>query len=68
VLHVPRQGHGARRQHRRNSQKTYAIAEEAKNAASPGRAGVRPTGGGIWAAPTIGARRRVLYLSTGNGY
>ncbi len=27
-----------------------------------------PAGGGIWAAPTIDARRRVLYVSTGNGY
>jgi polyvinyl alcohol dehydrogenase (cytochrome) len=27
-----------------------------------------PAGGGIWAAPTIDARRRVIYVATGNNY
>jgi len=27
-----------------------------------------PAGGGIWSAPTIDARRRVIYVATGNGY
>jgi polyvinyl alcohol dehydrogenase (cytochrome) len=27
-----------------------------------------PAGGGIWAAPTIDAKRRVIYVATGNGY
>jgi polyvinyl alcohol dehydrogenase (cytochrome) len=50
--------------------KTYTIAEEAKKRGVT-KEGVQawgPAGGGIWAAPTIDARRRVLYVSTGNGY
>ena len=27
-----------------------------------------PAGGGIWSAPTVDARRGLLYVSTGNGY
>ena len=27
-----------------------------------------PAGGGVWAAPTIDARRRAIYIATGNGY
>jgi len=50
--------------------KTYTIAEEPKKRGLT-KEGVQawgPSGGGIWAAPTIDARRRVLYISTGNGY
>ena len=50
--------------------KTYTIAEEAKKRGVT-KEGVQawgPAGGGIWSAPTIDARRRVLYVSTGNGY
>jgi polyvinyl alcohol dehydrogenase (cytochrome) len=50
--------------------KTYTIAEEPKKRGVT-KEGVQawgPAGGGIWAAPTIDARRRVLYISTGNGY
>jgi polyvinyl alcohol dehydrogenase (cytochrome) len=50
--------------------KTYTIAEEPKKRGVT-KEGVQtwgPSGGGIWAAPTIDARRRVLYISTGNGY
>ncbi len=27
-----------------------------------------PSGGGIWSAPTVDARRRLIYVATGNGY
>jgi polyvinyl alcohol dehydrogenase (cytochrome) len=50
--------------------KTYTIEEEPKKRGLT-KEGVQawgPSGGGIWAAPTIDARRRVLYISTGNGY
>jgi polyvinyl alcohol dehydrogenase (cytochrome) len=50
--------------------KTYTIAEEPKKRGLT-KEGVQtwgPSGGGIWAAPTIDARRRVLYIATGNGY
>jgi polyvinyl alcohol dehydrogenase (cytochrome) len=50
--------------------KTYTITEEPKKRGVT-KEGVQawgPAGGGIWSAPTIDARRRVLYVSTGNGY
>jgi polyvinyl alcohol dehydrogenase (cytochrome) len=50
--------------------KTYTIADEAKKRGVT-KDGVQtwgPSGGGIWSAPTIDVRRRVLYVSTGNGY
>ena len=50
--------------------KTYTITEEPKKRGVT-KEGVQawgPSGGGIWSAPTIDARRRVLYVSTGNGY
>ena len=50
--------------------KTYTIAEEPKKR-GVNKDGVQawgPAGAGIWSAPTIDARRRVLYISTGNGY
>lgn len=50
--------------------KTYTIADEPKKRGLT-KEGVQawgPSGGGIWSAPTIDARRRVLYISTGNGY
>jgi len=52
--------------------KTYTIAEEPKkeNAASRRKACRRGDlqAAAIWSAPTIDARRRVLYVSTGNGF
>jgi polyvinyl alcohol dehydrogenase (cytochrome) len=50
--------------------KTYTIAEEPKKrgVTKEGTQAWGPAGGGIWSAPTIDARRRVLYISTGNGY
>jgi polyvinyl alcohol dehydrogenase (cytochrome) len=50
--------------------KSYSIQEEPKPRAK-NKEGVQtwgPAGGGIWSAPTIDARRRVLYVATGNGY
>jgi len=50
--------------------KTYTISEEPQKRGVT-KEGVQvwgPAGGGIWSAPTIDARRRVLYVSTGNGY
>ena len=50
--------------------KTYTIAEEPKKRGVT-KEGVQawgPSGGGIWSAPTIDIRRRVLYVSTGNGF
>ena len=50
--------------------KSYTIAEPAtargKNAAGVVRWG--PSGGAIWAAPTIDVARRALYVTTGNNY
>ena len=50
--------------------KTYTIAEEAKKRGLTKEGGQAwgPSGAGIWSAPTIDARRRVLYVATGNGY
>jgi polyvinyl alcohol dehydrogenase (cytochrome) len=50
--------------------KSYSIQEEPKPRGK-NKDGVQtwgPAGGGIWSAPTIDARRRVLYVATGNGY
>jgi len=50
--------------------KTYTISEEPKKRGVT-KEGVQtwgPSGAGIWSAPTIDARRRVLYVATGNGY
>lgn len=50
--------------------KTYTITEEPKKRGVT-KEGVQawgPSGGGIWSAPTIDTRRRVLYVSTGNGF
>src|SRR4051794_23345414 len=50
--------------------KTYTIAEEPEKRGVT-KAGTQtwgPSGGGIWAAPTIDASRRALYIATGNGY
>lgn len=49
--------------------KTYTVAESMPR--PPGRDGTPaygPAGGGIWSAPTIDGKRRLVYVSTGNGY
>jgi polyvinyl alcohol dehydrogenase (cytochrome) len=50
--------------------KSWAIAEEPKPRGR-NKEGVQlwgPAGAGIWAAPTVDARRRAIYVATGNGY
>ena len=50
--------------------KSYSIAEEPKPRGR-NKEGVQtwgPSGGGIWGAPTVDARRRLIYVATGNGY
>jgi len=50
--------------------KSYTIVDEPKPRAK-NKEGVQtwgPAGGGIWSAPTIDARRRTIYVATGNGY
>jgi polyvinyl alcohol dehydrogenase (cytochrome) len=50
--------------------KSYVITEEPKPR-SKNKEGVQtwgPSGGGIWAAPTIDVKRNAIYVSTGNGY
>lgn len=49
--------------------KTYTVDEPKPRAKN--KDGVQmwgPAGGGIWAAPTVDARRGRLYVATGNGY
>jgi polyvinyl alcohol dehydrogenase (cytochrome) len=49
--------------------KTYTVPESKPN--GPNAIGVQtygPSGGGIWAAPTVDAQRRTVYVTTGNGY
>ena len=50
--------------------KSYSIPDEPKPRGS-NKDGVQlfgPAGAGIWGAPTIDARRGVLYIGTGNGF
>jgi polyvinyl alcohol dehydrogenase (cytochrome) len=50
--------------------KTYTIADEPKPRARNNE-GVQtwgPAGGGVWAAPTVDAKRKAIYVATGNGY
>jgi polyvinyl alcohol dehydrogenase (cytochrome) len=49
--------------------KTYTVGENkprGKNAAGVQSFG--PAGGGIWSSPTVDAKRKLLYVATGNGY
>ncbi|MBV8844628.1 MAG: PQQ-binding-like beta-propeller repeat protein, partial [Bryobacterales bacterium] len=50
--------------------KTFTIPEEPKQAGknSNGVARWAPAGGGVWNSPTIDAKRRVLYIGTGDAY
>jgi polyvinyl alcohol dehydrogenase (cytochrome) len=49
--------------------KTYTVGDrQLRGTNSAGRQQWGPAGGGIWSAPTIDARRGVVYVSTGNGY
>jgi polyvinyl alcohol dehydrogenase (cytochrome) len=50
--------------------KTYMIADEPKPAGknTNGVERFAPAGAGVWSSPTIDARRRVLYVGTGDAY
>jgi polyvinyl alcohol dehydrogenase (cytochrome) len=50
--------------------KSYTIAEEPKvRGQNPrGITAWGPSGGGIWAAPTVDVKRKAIYVATGNGY
>jgi polyvinyl alcohol dehydrogenase (cytochrome) len=49
--------------------KSYTVDEPKPRAKN--KEGVQtwgPSGGGIWAAPTVDAKRKAIYVATGNGY
>jgi polyvinyl alcohol dehydrogenase (cytochrome) len=49
--------------------KTYTVGENQPRGTN--KDGVRafgPAGGGVWSAPTVDVRRRLVYVGTGNGY
>ncbi len=50
--------------------KSYTIAEAPKPRGrnAQGIQTFGPAGGGIWSAPTVDAKRRLIYVATGNGY
>jgi polyvinyl alcohol dehydrogenase (cytochrome) len=50
--------------------KTYVIEEEPRprGATAGGTARMGPSGAGIWSAPTIDAKRRSIYVGTGDAY
>ncbi len=49
--------------------KTYTVAESRpRGKTKNGVEAFGPAGGAIWSAPTIDAKRGVLYVGTGNGY
>jgi polyvinyl alcohol dehydrogenase (cytochrome) len=50
--------------------KSYAIPEAPTPRGSNNHGGQTwgPSGGGIWSAPTVDARRGLIYVATGNGY
>lgn len=51
------------------SWKTYTISEEPKAIGkTPAGSRFGPSGVGIWSSPTIDAKRRVVYVATGNNY
>ncbi len=50
--------------------KTYMIDEEPKPAGKnrAGKTIYKPAGAGIWSAPTLDAKRKLIYVATGDGY
>ncbi|HUN27175.1 MAG TPA: PQQ-binding-like beta-propeller repeat protein [Steroidobacteraceae bacterium] len=49
--------------------KTYTVGENRlRGRSKDGVALYGPAGGGIWSAPTVDARRGLVYVATGNGY
>ena len=70
MLHLPRQRHALNANTGAVIWKTYTIADEPKPRGK-NKEGVQlwgPAGGGVWAAPTVDAQRRAIYVATGNGY
>ncbi len=49
--------------------KTYTVGENRpRGTTKNGTQAYGPAGGGVWSAPTVDARRRLVYVGTGNGY
>ncbi len=49
--------------------KTYTVAEsQPRGKTKEGVQAFGPAGGGIWSAPTVDAKRHLVYVGTGNGY
>jgi polyvinyl alcohol dehydrogenase (cytochrome) len=49
--------------------KTYTVDElKSRGKNKQGVALWGPAGGGVWAAPTVDAKRKTIYVATGNGY
>lgn len=49
--------------------KTYTVPESLpRQPSQDGTLAFGPAGGGIWSVPTIDLKRRLVYVSTGNGY
>jgi polyvinyl alcohol dehydrogenase (cytochrome) len=49
--------------------KTYTVAESMpRPSGQEATVSYGPAGGGIWSVPTIDGKRRLIYVSTGNGY
>jgi polyvinyl alcohol dehydrogenase (cytochrome) len=49
--------------------KTYTVERSMpRPPAQDGTPAYGPAGGGIWSVPTIDSKRRLIYVSTGNGY
>jgi polyvinyl alcohol dehydrogenase (cytochrome) len=49
--------------------KTYTVGEnKPRGKTKDGIQSFGPAGGGIWSSPTVDAKRKLLYVATGNGY
>ncbi len=49
--------------------KTYTVGESLpRGKTKEGTQTYGPAGGGVWSAPTVDARRHLVYVGTGNGY
>ena len=69
VLYVPRQRHGASRSRRIASvEDLHGGSAEAHGHDTRRDCTLGPSGAGIWATPTVDARRGVLYVATGDNY
>jgi polyvinyl alcohol dehydrogenase (cytochrome) len=50
--------------------KSYTIAEPARviKTSATGQQVLGPSGGGIWSSPIVDAKRKLIYVATGNGF